>query len=82
MALLIMTLFITINKKHMCNVTFTNVIGKVVISKLCISIVVVCMCLVLLSNNFLNAEKATQIRSSLFVRGGNKEEKKFYEMDT
>jgi hypothetical protein len=36
-----MTLLITLNKKHICNVAFINVISKVVIRKVFISIVVV-----------------------------------------
>ena len=36
-----MTLLITVNKKHICIVTFINVISKVVISKVFIYIVVV-----------------------------------------
>jgi hypothetical protein len=36
-----MTLLIKVNKKHICNVTFINVINKVSISKVFITIVVV-----------------------------------------
>jgi hypothetical protein len=36
-----MTLLITVNKKHICNVTFINVINKVSISKVFITTVVV-----------------------------------------
>ncbi len=36
-----MTLLTTVNKKHICNVPFIYVIGKVIISKVFISIFVV-----------------------------------------
>ncbi len=36
-----MTLLITVNRKHLCNVTFMNILSKVVISKVFISIVIV-----------------------------------------
>ncbi len=36
-----MTLLITVNTKHNCNVTFINVISKVIIGEVFISIVIV-----------------------------------------
>jgi hypothetical protein len=36
--LLLMTLHMTINKKHVCNLTFVNVISKVIMNKVFISI--------------------------------------------
>jgi hypothetical protein len=36
-----MTFLITVNKKHICNIEFINVISKVVLCKVFISIVVV-----------------------------------------
>jgi hypothetical protein len=38
-----MTLFITVNAKHLCNVVFINVISYIVISKVFISITVLKM---------------------------------------
>jgi hypothetical protein len=47
-----MTLLITVNKTHICNVTFINVTGKVVISKVFISIAV--QIVKMLNDAFLN----------------------------
>ncbi len=35
-----MNLLITVNKKHVCDVTFINAISKIIISKVLISIVI------------------------------------------
>jgi hypothetical protein len=57
-----MTLLITVSKKHKCNVAFINVISKVVITKVFISIVIV-SCKQGECSLFMNTQTTTLLHS-------------------